>query len=407
MKNKIILLFLCFSFFLVFNSKANADESIELKDEAKITDNTIVRSYNAADVYVDGNKIDIENFETTVDSKEIYRKYVSLDDIVKLIPTITYKEVSDKIISVDRKYDKQINGFDVYYDTEHDIDKKTFTSVLFVGEDDKILFGDTTRDEVLTADASTLKINGKIYVSLRFLTESLGAEVVYKYYSDTEMLDFEEGTKQERVTIDFYSNEKYGKVINMEWKNKSDSIVTLDNIKSSSKDECFTPNFSYKYREEGKNELKEINNTYSKIYLNNDNFKWNIDEKELCSNKEGDKLLDNSLIVVKYRGVPVILDINNLGISQYCKSEDLSLASNCDSIGCKDNPKCGIIQGNYYCCNDEVISHFSEFSESEKYNYCKSLNETSCKNSEVCTFEHNDLTEEDECIIKAEINWNE
>lgn len=367
MKEIKLCIFICFCLFL--NIKVYAIDNVELKDGAKINNNAVVTSYNSSDIYVEGKKIDIENFETVVNGKNIYRKYVSLDDIVKAIPTISYNETDNSnIISVNRKYDKQINGFDVYYDTEHDISKKTFTSVLFVGKDDKILFGDSTRGEVLTADADTLKINNKIYVSLRFLTESLGAEVVHKSYSTLETMDLEEGAKEERVTIDFYSNEKYGKIIEMEWKNDSGEVVALDNIQIASNGSCFKPNFSYQYREEGKSDLKSINDTYVKIYSDENNFKWNINEKKLCINNDGNKSISDSTVIVKYRGVPIIIDINNLGISQYCKAENLTLEENCNIMECDTNPKCGIIQGDYYCCTGQTSNETTSNKEENSIN---------------------------------------
>lgn len=342
-----ILVLVC----IIFINKANAD-TIELKDDAKINSNTIVTNYNGADIYFETKKIEIENFETIVDGKNTYRKYVSLDDLINVIPSISYNSNTDSnIISINRKYDTKINGQDVYYDTEHDISKKTYTSVLFVGEDDKILFGDSTRDEVITADVDTLKFNNKIYVSLRFVTEALGAEVTHKILTDEEM---ESNKKNEKVSIDFYSSKNYLKLIELELKNESNEIVTVNNIESSNSDSCFYPNFSYKYRETGNSELKSINNTYVKIYSDN-NFSWNINDKKLCSKTDSVKTLENTTVVIKYRGVPVIVDMNNLGILNYCKVENLTLEENCDTMMCSENPMCGIVQGEYYCCNENLI----------------------------------------------------
>lgn len=348
MNNRILKILGIFTLYFMLMTKPNALE-IDIQDGINLTDNIVVTSYNSSDIYIENKKIEIENFETIVNGKNVYRKYVSLDDLVQNVPTISYKTNADSnIISVNRKYDKKINDFDVYYDTEHDISKRTFTSVLFVGEDDKILFGDSTRGDVLTADAETLTINDKIYVSLRFVTEALGAEVIHKVYDE---FSIEEDSKKEKVTVNFYNSKNYGKIINLDWTSDNGSNVTTENINDASNGSCFTPNFSYKYYEEGKSVLKEVNNTYVKIYPDKNSFSWNINDKKICSTNDTSKSLENIPVVIKYRGVPVIVDVDNLGISKYCGIDNLTLEENCDVMDCDNNPRCGIFQGEYYCCN--------------------------------------------------------
>jgi len=350
-KKFIIILFIILNIFIFFPIKIYAEESpIEIKDGAKINENTVITNYNNADIYVETKKIEIENFETIVNGKNVYRKYVLLYDLVDKIPDISYQySKSDKILTLKRKYDKTINQKNVYYNTQHDINKNTFLSVLFIDEEDKILFGDNSSGQIFTADTETLFINDKIYVSLRFITEALGAEVTHKIRDKVE-----NGQKKESVSIDFYNSDNYAKFVNLSWKNEYNTIVTQNDIENHSKTGyCFLPNFSYTYHNGEK--ITSINNIYSKIYANENHFKWNINDKKLCSITNSSKTLTNTSVIIKYRGVPVVLNIDNLGISKYCKREELVKTDSCNNTdNCVNNPKCGIIAGDYYCCQEKV-----------------------------------------------------
>ena len=203
---------------------------------------------------------ELPNFQITYtndDGVTTWRKYVKLDDLCNVTKKDgthiceimdstdedsgkfhlkrTYKE---KIYSSNAR-DMNFEGFDepipvanadqisLYYYSYHNIGEKRFEAILeLVNEDtgeevdiykfdpnENIDYQGTWSNEknksILTTDIETLKDkNGVVYVSLRFVSESLGAEVTWVPEKESRVGDDDE------VIIKFYDDKEYCKDIN-------------------------------------------------------------------------------------------------------------------------------------------------------------------------------------------------
>ncbi|MBQ7141098.1 MAG: CotH kinase family protein [Bacilli bacterium] len=179
MKKNIFVLF-----FLIFVLSINKAYALEVGQT--IDNNQVIYSINSLDIYIKGKETKLENFLSNK-----WRTYVKLDDlcsgdlnVCKIIDTD-----NEKII-LNRTYEKMD---DVYYRTEYVYKSNEYNSVLITPNSLNFSFGKTKTSR----DVKPLKIDDELYVPIRFITEALGAEVIYENKNDNQ---------NPRVKIDFYSN---------------------------------------------------------------------------------------------------------------------------------------------------------------------------------------------------------
>ncbi|MBQ7140302.1 MAG: hypothetical protein IJO32_02220 [Bacilli bacterium] len=342
------------------------------------------------------NKLDIEHFEVNVyeeGSNEVLtsRKFVKLEDLcnegyaetedgddINLCQATKYeikkKSGRDSVISISRQYTNTIsdtvkkveNGKttyeginrEVHYITETKLGTDEFESKLYLsdGSDEEFdldeidcngtneicyTFGGSeskndnlSKKGVLTGDVETLvDENGDIYVSLRFLSEALGARVDWLPQEDKDY---------DKVLIRFYEDEEYCKELNVEFDienaNFEKMYTIFKNALSGSKDISFNLKYTYwdgSDTEEEKIEWKKLflggyaaNNGYvywdyeqKKILFQYDASKsdetLNVDFQEICPSENYDSngqltTLDECMEVmgiIRYYGVPIPIEL--------------------------------------------------------------------------------------------------
>lgn len=178
MKKCIFALFV-FTFFICFGKV----DALNVGD--KINDNEIVDEINSINISIKGRESKLENF---ISSK--WRTYVKLNDLCSDTLDICKVESSnDEEIILTKNYE---NMKDVYYKTSYVYKDNRYTSLLIAPNSLDFSFGNT----MTSPDVRPVKIDNELYVPIRFITEALGAEVLYEN---------KEGIGQ-TVKIDFYSN---------------------------------------------------------------------------------------------------------------------------------------------------------------------------------------------------------
>ena len=367
MKKNIIIFFTLFLINLnVFTNKVLADESdkldIDLSD-VKVDDTFTVSngstykivSANNTDISINSKDKDIYSFEieTEYDSKTTWRKFVKLDDICysnsvcevldsdKYIDLKRVGATNEKIYSHDGK--KTIN---VSYRTVYDFEKKEFKSYLEYG-DENIKFNYNSNDDskfdkdgVLTTDVEVLNDkNGDTYVSLRFITEALGAEVIWSPPED-------DGEK-DSVQINFFDEESYCKNITTVFEESCNDISEeeLDKIEKCSDRECYSDRCK-KYISENFDDLDNDSLKIKYKYLDETNGERNYEidwkKKNIYFSKDKD---NTGYGVVLYRGVPIVIDIINGVQNSKCDNTTVS----------KDEKQKCLDDGNEWVTDEELI----------------------------------------------------
>jgi len=298
------------------NNKLDINLSkINVWDSFTVSDNKyVVSSLNSTDIYINGDLTKIYNFEitTSINGEDTWRKYVKLDDLCDSgICKIIDSDDESKII-VHRNYNKNISDREIYYRTTHDISDRTFHAVLAVGDDDFLFKSDSEvekgfEDGVLTSDTDTLiDSNNDIYVTIRFITESLGAEVKWSSISDTK----------DSVKIEFYDNDNYCKNIDIDLSNAcsdaTDEELEKINKCSSKDDECIEKRCVTYLKSKSKtsdNSAYDIDIKYSYV---DENKKTINKDSELQKVYFSDDEEDSSVIgVILYKGTPIAIDLLN------------------------------------------------------------------------------------------------
>ena len=242
------------------------------------------------------------------------------------------------------------------YTTKYINDSKSFESRLIIGDnsynfnafkDENSIFNE---QGVLIADVEPLTdSNNDLYVSLRFVTEALGAEVIW-----TEE-GYDEG--RDKVSINFYDSDKYCKVINTSYTESCKNIdeEELNNINNcdSNDDKCLSDRCK-EYINENIDDLDdsfEIITNYNYIDINNKLRKFEAKYKKEEVYIDNDKLY----IIIMYNGVPLPYNMFDESANENCKDEFYEEKLNCLEEGKswitdenmiklseKDGPFCGI-----------------------------------------------------------------
>lgn len=271
MKNKFIILFIIM-FFIGF------DKVHALNIGQKIDDKQTVYSINSIDIYIKGVESKLENFLS-----DKWRTYVKLNDLCSETINIC-KIVSsekDKII-LTKQYE---NMNDVYYRTEYVYDNNKYKSLLVVPNSLNFDFGETKT----SPDVNPITIDDNLYVPIRFITEALGAEVIYENKKSSE---------NPIVKIDFYSNMD----MNFDLGFYENSTKEVYNFKDLQKDKCYDVKINFNNTTINNSKLFTQINNFVKINYN-DNKQTNI-----CIN---DKVNNKSLsFVFNYNGVPIIYSVD-------------------------------------------------------------------------------------------------
>ena len=368
--NKIKLSILCLSILSIFcnvkfiyaeetSKNINIDLSkINLLDKFEYNGYTYtVSQVNSSDIYINNKLIDIYNFEVEVNNgdTQTWRKYVKFNDLCS-DEKICKDFSQDNIIALRRVYSNSINNNEVYYTTKYLDDSRSFESRLIIGDnsynfnefkDENSIFNERG---ILTADVEPLiDSNNDLYVSLRFVTEALGAEVIW-----TEK-DMDEG--KDKVTINFYDNDEYCKVINTLYTESCKNIdeEELNNINNcdSNDDKCLSDRCKEYISEniDGLDDSFEIITNYNYIDINNKLRKFEAKYKKEEVYIDNDKLY----IIIMYNGVPLPYNIFDESANENCKDEFYEEKLNCLEEGKswitdenmiklseKDGPFCGI-----------------------------------------------------------------
>ena len=368
--NKIKLSILCLSILSIFcnvkfiyaeetSKNINIDLSkINLLDKFEYNGYTYtVSQVNSSDIYINNKLIDIYNFEVEVNNgdTQTWRKYVKFNDLCS-DEKICKDFSQDNIIALRRVYSNSINNNEVYYTTKYLDDSRSFESRLIIGDnsynfnefkDENSIFNERG---ILTADVEPLiDSNNDLYVSLRFVTEALGAEVIW-----TEK-DMDEG--KDKVTINFYDNDEYCKVINTLYTESCKNIdeEELNNINNcdSNDEKCLSDRCKEYISEniDGLDDSFEIITNYNYIDINNKLRKFEAKYKKEEAYIDNDKLY----IIIMYNGVPLPYNIFDESANENCKDEFYEEKLNCLEEGKswitdenmiklseKDGPFCGI-----------------------------------------------------------------
>lgn len=279
MKKNILFLFL-FTFFLCF-SKINALEVGQTLDDGQIID-----AVNPVNITIKGRDTQLENFITNK-----WRTYVKLDDLCSdELGTCKVESSNDEEIILTRNYENMDN---VYYKTSYVYKDNVYNSLLKAPNSLDFTFGET----MTSPDVSPVKIDDILYVPIRFITEALGAEVIYENQADSEHAS---------VKIDFYSN------MDLDFNIKFYDISTLKN-------DDYTTMEKYDFKDLSDNECYDIvvkigdttihnpklftqHENFVKIEYNN-NVQTNICLYDEPTNK-------SLSFVFNYNGVPLLYNVD-------------------------------------------------------------------------------------------------
>ncbi len=320
------------------NKKLDIDLSnINIDDTFKSYDNNEykISQVNMSIININSEKTDIYNFEiyTKVNDEGTWRKFVKLDDLCK---DKNVCELVDDKTDIVLKRTSPLNGkivdsnskkLDTYYRTVYDGEKKQFQSVLVIGEKFYKFNFDADEDSkfneegILTSDVETLTDkNGDLYVSLRFVTEALGAEVKWTAAKDDESND--------TVDINFYDNESYCKNIITSFSDTCNDISDSELDKIEKCDSNDTKCESERCKEYIKNNLNDssldnlsLKIDYNYIDENNKIKKYSANWEKENIYQSSDKNIDGYGIIL-YRSVPLIIDIFNGVDNDECSTEE-------------------------------------------------------------------------------------
>ena len=167
-----------------------SDNVYALEKGQELEEGHYISNLNSLDIFIRGKESSIKHF---LSSK--WRTYVKLSDLCNNDYNVCniVENKDDKII-LTRSYENIPN---VYYETTYDFKDNTYNSYLITSNSLSFSFGKT----VVSPDVRPLNINGELYVPIRFISEALGAEVIYEN---------NQNQRKAKVRIDFYSNMDLG-----------------------------------------------------------------------------------------------------------------------------------------------------------------------------------------------------
>lgn len=295
-------------------SKVNVNDTFEFNGS-----NYTITQVNSSDIYVANQKLDIYTFEVYVEnnSSPTWRKYVKYDDLCSN-ENVCQSFNSNDGMALRRTYKKQISNYNIYYTTIYN--NRTFESRLVIG--DKSYNFNTFKDEnsifssegTLSSDVEPLTdSNGALYVPLRFVTEALGAEVIWTEKQANEAND--------KININFYDDDSYCKGIIATYTDscKNVSKTELNKIKNCDSDDksCLSDRCN-QYIKDNLDDSMDIITNYNYIDVNDKLRKFVSDVKKEDVYTDGDSLY----IIIMYNGVPIPYDIFDTSSSTKCKNDN-------------------------------------------------------------------------------------
>ena len=315
-----------------------------------------VTQVDKSNISINNQSINIYNFEISanIDGSDTWRKFVKLEDICKdknvceLLDDDTDIILKRTSTLSGKVLDENSKELDVYYRTVYYNSKKQFKSTMAIGEQfynfnyDNSDDGKFDKNGILTTDVETLiDKNEDIYVSLRFVTEALGAEVTWI----AEKKDGENDT----VNINFYDDTSYCKNISTSFENacKNISDDELEKVKkcddgdSECLDERCKTYISENIEDKKLDDLSiEIDYKYNDKNDKLKTFKANWDKNNIYFSS--DKNVKKYGIVL-YNSVPLLIDIFN-GVKD----------ERCEDSSIDDKEKC-LADGNRWVTDEEMI----------------------------------------------------
>lgn len=311
-------------------SKVQLGDSFNYKNN-----NYTISQINLSDIYINNQKVDIYNFEANISdgTNETWRKYVKFSDLCS--DDKICKDFSENNqIALRRSYSNTINKSNVYYTTKYTNSSKTFESRLIVG-DDSYNFN-SFKDEnsifnnegILTADVEPLvDSNNDLYISLRFVTEALGAEVSWSQNSNSDSKDI--------VNINFYDSDEYCKTINITYEKTCKNVEDdeLNKIQSCNNNDLQC--LSDRCERYIKNNLNSLDDSFQIIAdYNYIDIKDNLRTFEVKVKKE-EMYIDtkDAYMIIMYNGVPLPYNILNNNINSKCKDDSYEEKLECLQSG--------------------------------------------------------------------------
>lgn len=286
----------CILFFVFCMLFVLSDNVYALEIGQKLEEEHYISNVNSLDIYIRGKESSIKHF---LSSK--WRTYVKLTDLCSddydICNVVENKD--DKIV-LTRSYE---NITDVYYQTTYNFKDNTYSSYLITSNSMSFSFDKTA----VSPDVRPLNIEGELYVPIRFVSEALGAEVIYENNSNQE---------KAKVRIDFYSNMDLGFEVNF-YENDSNVIedyskftkYNFDDLKSG---RCYDVVVTINNKTIYNSKLFSKSNDFSINYHNN--VKTNI-----CLNQLGDMKF-----VFNYNNVPLLYTMDKKETSNELDSLYLS-----------------------------------------------------------------------------------
>lgn len=279
MKKNIFILII-FTFFLCFN------KTYALQVGQTLEDGQIIDEINTMDIIIKNKLTNIENFLSNK-----WRTYVKLNDLCSdEIDVCKIEKLNSEEIILTKNYENMDN---VYYKTAYIYKDNTYKSLLKAPNSLDFSFGDIKT----SPDVKPINIDGDLYVPIRFISEALGAEVIYENKTENEKAS---------IKIDFYSN------MNFDFNFEFFDISTLEGTNYSAMEK-------YDFKDLKKNSCYDIvvnvNDTpiyNSKLFTQNENF-IKIDynnnvQTNICLH---DDPTDKSIsFVFNYNNVPLIYNVD-------------------------------------------------------------------------------------------------
>ena len=288
MKKKILFLFIVTFFMCLFKTYA-------LEVGQTLDDGQTIDAINPVNITIKGRDTQLENFITNK-----WRTYVKLDDLCSdELGTCKVESSNEEEIILTRNYENMSN---VYYRTDYIYKDNVYKSLLNAPNSLDFTFGET----MTSPDVSPVIVEDELYVPIRFITEALGAEVIYENEMNSEKAS---------VKIDFYSN------MDLDFKIQFYDISTLKNNDYSTMEK-------YDFKDLSENGCYDVvvnigdNTIYnSKLFTQNENFvKIDYNNNVQTNICLYDKPTNKSLsFVFNYNGVPLLYNVDENTV------EDVSL----------------------------------------------------------------------------------
>ena len=283
---------LVFIFCLLFGF---CDNVYAIEIGQKLEEDHYVSNVNSLAISIRGKESSINHF---LSSK--WRTYVKLDDLCSDEYNIcSIVENQDDKIVLTRTYENMSN---VYYQTTYNFKDNMYNSYLITSNSTSFSFDETA----VSPDVRPLKIDNELYVPIRFITEALGAEVIYEN---------NESQSKPKVRIDFYSNMNLGFDVTF-YENSSKVIEDYSKFKKYNFNElksgsCYDVVVTINNKTLYNAKLFSDSNNFSVNY--NNNVKTNI-----CLNQLGDMKF-----VFNYNNVPLLYAMSEDGANEDNTSNEL------------------------------------------------------------------------------------